>query len=122
VHVVPDQRVGLEIAHANAENWIVLDAFESPGHEVFAVFVRCVSGLVGGGVAGESGETVIELSTDREHDQHAHNRGGNDQVKALAFYAEKIERDASGDDEVNKARTGSGHEKRDEHDKHSNQP
>ena len=53
VHFVPDPGIGHKITHAQAQNRIVLNAIECSQHQVFAVLVRSVGGLLGGIIAGK---------------------------------------------------------------------
>src|SRR5208283_199566 len=100
VHVVPDQGVGLEVAHAQAENRIVFDALDGAQHEVLAILVGAVGGLIGGAVTRQGGEAIIEFSPEGPHDDDTHEGSGHEQIKAFTFDGEVVESNTAGDNKV----------------------
>src|SRR6266403_2315612 len=122
VHVVPDQRVRWESANANAKDRIVFDGIEGTHHEVLAILVGSVSGLVGGAVARQGGKAIIEFSAGGGHHHGDDEAGGYDQVKAPSLDAEVVESDTARDYEVDKTRPGCGHENGDHHHQYSAKP
>src|ERR1700675_1397787 len=122
VYVVPDQRVGREVANANAKDGIVFDGIDGTHHEVLAILVGAVGRLIGSAVARQGGKAIIEFSAGGGHHHRADDAGGHDQVKASSLDAEVVESDTAGDYEVDETGPGCGHENGDHHHQHSAKP
>src|ERR1700674_2342699 len=115
VHVTPDQGVGGEVASANAEEGIVFDGIESTQHEVFAILVGAVGGLIGSTVARQGGKTIIEFAADGGHYRDSDEDSRDDQVIALSLDCEVVESNAAADDEIDETAPGCGHKNGDQH-------
>src|SRR6266403_1672593 len=108
--------------HANAKDGIVFDGIEGAHHEVLAILVGSVGGLVGSAVARQGGKAIIEFSAGGGHHHGDDEAGGYDQVKAPSLDAEVVESDTARDYEVDKTRPGCGHENGDHHHQYSAKP
>src|ERR1700680_3861669 len=108
----------MEVFVPRARNGEMLVAVDSAQHEVLTIFERSVGIPLGGGIARNGGESIIEFSAKRGGNHNADEESRDDKIRTLALDAEKIEREDTGDNEVDEARARSGLENGNRHYQH----
>ena len=69
MYFTPYPRIAVEVVYTDAENWIMLDPYQRPLHQVLALLKRTIGRLFRGAVTRQRCEASVQFSS-RHHHEH----------------------------------------------------